>query len=203
VAVVQMVARKRREAAAGKATKQKKSSSQEVSKAVIKDTASSSAVRGTDELKMDANGLVEKLSCAIITRSFQLHRNPSLKETQFCKLFCTFNNQIRKEEGELDLWKYICVGMIFLLAGRMGDAHSCVSRLCKQTQAPLSHMRQIWHGCQILSEWKIKSSLFCEVRNLLLFCCSTFGFLNSLDRDKPMSVVGVLGFLPRAPPCSS
>jgi hypothetical protein len=78
-----MVARKRREAAAGKATKQKKSSSQGVSKAVIKDTASSSAVQGTEELKMDANGLVEKLSCAIISRSFQLHRNPSLKETQF------------------------------------------------------------------------------------------------------------------------
>jgi len=155
-----MVARKRREAAAGKATKQKKSSNQGASKAVIKDTASSSAVRGTQELKMEANGLVEKLSCAIITRSFQLHKNPSLKETQFCKLFCTFNNQIRKEEGELDLWKYIYVGMIFLLADRMGDPHSCASRLCKQTWAPLSHVRQILHGCQILSEWKIKSSFF-------------------------------------------
>jgi hypothetical protein len=81
--VVQMVARKRGEAAAGKATNQKKSSNQGASKAVIRGTAPSSPVRGTEELKMEANGLVEKLSCSIITRSFQLHRNPSLKETQF------------------------------------------------------------------------------------------------------------------------
>jgi hypothetical protein len=86
-----MVVRKRREAAAGKATKRNKFSNQGASKPVIKDAAFSSTVPDTEELKMDAKrsssfGLVEKLSRAIITTSFQLHKNPSLKETQFCKL---------------------------------------------------------------------------------------------------------------------
>jgi hypothetical protein len=82
-----MVVRKRREAAAGEATKRNKFSNQGASTPAIKDTVFSSTVREKEEAKRSSSfGLVEKLSCAIITTSFQLHKNPSLKETQFCKL---------------------------------------------------------------------------------------------------------------------
>jgi hypothetical protein len=82
-----MVVRKRREAGAGEATKRNKFSNQGASTPAIEDTVFSSTVREKEEAKRSSSfGLVEKLSCAIITTSFQLHKNSSLKETQFCKL---------------------------------------------------------------------------------------------------------------------
>jgi hypothetical protein len=82
-----MDVRKRREAAAGEATKRNKFSNQGASTPAIKDTVFSSTVPDKEEAKRASSfGLVEKLGCAIITTSFQFHKNPSLKETQFCKL---------------------------------------------------------------------------------------------------------------------